>query len=62
MFYDNDFRAFIDLLVRVMEGCPDGKSLRVPLECYLILSTTNKMHPRTLRLEDLKNYVSSINT
>lgn len=68
LFYDNDFKVFVDLLVRVIYQCPDGillcylgKTLRTPLECYLVLSCTKRMHPHALRLEDIKNYIGQIN-
>lgn len=61
LFEDNDFKVFVDLLIRVMDVCPDGKSLKIPLECYLVLSTTKRMQPRLHRLEDLKGFVSAIN-
>lgn len=38
-----------------------GKTLRTPLECYLVLSCTKKMHPTMLRLNDIKEYIGQIN-
>lgn len=37
-----------------------GKSLRIPLECYLVLSCTEKMQQNILRLSDIKNYIGQI--
>lgn len=29
LFYENDFKVFIDVLVRVLYACPDGKSVHI---------------------------------
>lgn len=68
LFYDNDFKVLIDLLIRVMGSCPDGifqlilgKSLRVPLQCYLVLTGSKKMQPTPIRLNDVQEFIASIN-
>lgn len=52
----------------VMGRCSDGtyninlgQTLKVPLECYLNLSSTSKMKPKALRVDDVKEFIEQIN-
>lgn len=59
LFFENDFRFLVDILVRVIERSPDGAKLRVPLECYLVLSCSKRME-EMYKLGDIQEYLSQI--
>lgn len=46
LFYDNDFKVLIDLLIRVMGSCPDGISVLIfrqkSQSPFIMLSSINR--------------------